>query len=177
LKLNKSKKEKMEKMEKQTSAKLKSQREVVEKLYKAFETGNIADLEECVTKDYKEHNPDPQMKSKGIQLLKDQVNLYHTAFPDTKIKINDIFGDGEKLAIYTTLTGTNKGEMFGIPATNKKVNVNAIEIVKFEDGKISDHWGVYDNLAMFKQLGLIPETGKEPQAAKKTSKLAKENAY
>lgn len=145
-------------MEKQTaSAQLKKQKEVIEKVFKAFETGNVTGLENLVAKDYKEHNPEPSMKSKGLQLLKDQIELYHTAFPDMKIKISEIFGDGEKLAVYSTFTGTNKGEMFGIPATNKKVTVNGMDIMKFDNEKISDHWGVYDNLTMFKQLGLVPE--------------------
>ena len=144
-------------MEKQNgTAKLNKHREVIEKIYNAFETGNTSGLENYVTNNFKERNPPPSLKSTGIQSLKDQINLYHTAFPDLKIKIKEIFGDGEKVAIYCTFTGTNKGAMIGIPATNKKTSVDGIEIVKFDGEKISDHWGVYDNLEMFKQLGLIP---------------------
>lgn len=147
-------------MEKETSsAKIKKQREAVEKLYKAFETGNISGLENIVASNVKEHTPDPSAKSKGIQYTKDQISLYHTAFPDMKIKIKECFGDGEKLTVYSTFTGTNKGAMMGIPATNKKVSIDGIDIIKFEKDKISDHWGIYDNLGMFKQLGLMPEVG------------------
>jgi predicted ester cyclase len=77
-----------------------------------------------------------------------------------KIKINEIFGDGEKLTIYTTMSGTNKGSFMGISPTNKKISVNGIEFVKFKDEKITDHWGVWDNLGMFMQLGLIPSFNK-----------------
>lgn len=146
-------------MEKQSSiAKLKKQKEVIEKVYKAFETGNTSGLENYVTSNMKEHNPAPTIKSKGIQTLKDQIEFYHTAFPDLKIKIKEIFGDGEKVAVYATYSGTNKGEMMGMPATNKKTSIDGIEIVKFENEKMSEHWGIYDNLEMYKQLGLMPET-------------------
>ncbi len=148
-------------MEKQNgSAKLAKQKEIIKKLYAAFETGNTSDLKNLVTNDIKEHMPDPTLKSTGIQMLKDQIELYHTAFPDTKIKINEIFGDGEKLTIYSTFTGTNKGSFMGMAPTNKKVTVNGIEIVKFNEEKITDHWGVYDNLKMLTQLGIVPSMEK-----------------
>jgi predicted ester cyclase len=144
-------------MEKQNgSAKLAKQKEVMKKVYSAFETGNTSELGNYFTNDVKEHTPDPSMKSTGIQMVKDQIELYHTAFPDTKIKINEIFGDGEKLTIYSTFTGTNTGSFMGSTPTNKKVTVNGIEIVKFTDDKITDHWGVYDNMSMMMQLGLVP---------------------
>lgn len=148
-------------MEKQNgSAKLAKQKEVMKKVYEAFETGKTSDLENYVSSTLEEHIPDPTMKSKGIQLLKDQIELYHTGFPDLKITINEIFGDGEKLTVFSTFTGTNKGSMNGMPPTNKKVSVNGIEIAKFKDEKITDHWGVYDNLGMFMQLGLVPSFDK-----------------
>jgi len=148
-------------MEKQNgSAKLAKQKEIMKKVYSAFETGRTSDLENYVTNNMKEHIQDPSFKSTGIQLLKDQVELYHRAFPDLKIKINEMFGDGEKLTIYSTLTGTNKGSFMGIPPTNKKVSINAIEFVKFNEEKLSDHWGVYDMLSMMTQMGLVPSMDK-----------------
>lgn len=137
--------------------KIKKQKEMVEKLYKSFETGNTTGIESIVAANVKEHTPDPSSKSKGIQYTKDQIELYHTAFPDMKIKIKECFGDGEKLTVFATFSGTNKGAMMGIPATNKKVSIDGIDILKFEKDKITEHWGIYDNLGMFKQLGLMHE--------------------
>jgi steroid delta-isomerase-like uncharacterized protein len=144
-------------MEKQNgSAKLAKQKEIIKKVYEAFETGKTSDLDKYITSDVKEHNPDPSVKSTGIQYTKDQVSMYYTAFPDMKIQIDEVFGDGDKLAIATTFTGTNKGSLMGNPPTNKKVTSKGIEFVQFKDEKITDHWGVYDSLGMFQQLGIIP---------------------
>jgi len=142
------------------SAKLAKQKETIRKVYDAFQTGKTTDLENYVTSDVKEHMPDPTFKSTGIQMIKDQIDMYHTAFPDLKIQMNEVFGDGEKLAISTTFTGTHTGTLMGIPATNRKVTVNGMEFVKFSGEKITDHWGVYDNMAMFMQLGVVPSFDK-----------------
>jgi len=144
-------------MEKQNgSAKISKQKEIIQKIYTVFETGKVADLENYVDKNIKEHTPDPSMKGTGIELIKGQIELYHTAFPDMKIKINEIVGDGEKLTIFSTMTGTNTGSLMGMSPTNKKVTVNGVDIMKFNGEKVTDHWGVYDNLSMLSQLGMVP---------------------
>lgn len=138
------------------SAKLAKQKEIAKKVYEAFESGKTTDLGNYVANDLKEHIPDPAVKSTGIQFLKDQIELYHSAFPDMKIKINEAFGDGERLTVYVTVSGTNTGSLLGISATNKKVTVNSIDIFKFKDEKITEHWGIYDGLSMMTQLGVVP---------------------
>lgn len=144
-------------MEKQNgSSKVAKQKEIVQKLYTIFETGNTSDLKNYVDNNVKEHTPDPSMKGTGIEMMKEQIEMYHTAFPNMKIKINEVVGDGEKLTIFSTMTGTNTGSLMGISPTNKKVTVNGVDIMKFNGEKISDHWGVYDNLSMLTQLGMVP---------------------
>jgi predicted ester cyclase len=40
--------------------------------------------------------------------------------------------------------------------TGKKMRIDVIDIVRFEDGKIVEHWGVPDQLGVMLQLGLLP---------------------
>ena len=45
----------------------------------------------------------------------------------------------------------------GMSATGKDVTVEVIDIVRFgEDGLAREHWGVFDQMAMMTQLGLVP---------------------
>jgi predicted ester cyclase len=54
-------------------------------------------------------------------------------------------------------TGTNKGDFMGMPATNKAVDVQLIDIFGFgADGRVREHWGVMDLMGMMQQLGLAP---------------------
>lgn len=137
------------------SAKLATQKEIIRKIYDAFEKGNSSEFENYFANDVNVHIADPAVKSTGIQAVKDQVEIYRKAFPDLKFEIKEIFGDGEKLTIYSSVTGTHTGDLLGMSPTNKKITVDTIEFVKFKGDKITDQWGVYDSLGMFSQLGLV----------------------
>jgi predicted ester cyclase len=55
-------------------------------------------------------------------------------------------------------TGTHQSEFMGIPATGKSIDVQLVDIIRFDaDGKAIEHWGVFDALKMMQQLGVIPD--------------------
>ena len=44
-----------------------------------------------------------------------------------------------------------------MPATGKSIDVQAIDIVRFDgDRGAREHWGVFDAMAMMQQLGIVP---------------------
>jgi predicted ester cyclase len=70
----------------------------------------------------------------------------------------DILTSGDKVVARARVTGTNKGEFMGMPATGKSINVQAIDIVLFgDDGLGVEHWGVMDMMSMMQQLGVVPQ--------------------
>jgi predicted ester cyclase len=55
------------------------------------------------------------------------------------------------------LTGTHKGELIGVPPTGKRVDIQLIDIMRFDGaGLICEHWGVADMLSLMQQLGVVP---------------------
>jgi predicted ester cyclase len=45
----------------------------------------------------------------------------------------------------------------GIPPTGKGVDVQLIDIMRFDDdGLVCEHWGVADMLSLMQQLGAVP---------------------
>jgi predicted ester cyclase len=45
----------------------------------------------------------------------------------------------------------------GVPPTNTRVDVQLIDIMRFNDaGLVCEHWGVADMLALMQQLGVVP---------------------
>ncbi len=56
--------------------------------------------------------------------------------------------------MYSLATGTNRGELMGMPPTGKSINIGAIEIYRVAGDKIVEQWVVADNAAMLRQLGL-----------------------
>ena len=93
---------------------------------------------------------------RGLEEFKGYMNEVFNAFPDVHFTIHDMFVEGDKGVTRLTWTGTHKGEMRGVPATNKKVTVWEISIVRFAGGKVVEEWARYDTLGMMQQLGLMP---------------------
>jgi len=54
------------------------------------------------------------------------------------------------------VTGTNNGEFMGMAATAKHVSVQLIDILRIGvDGRIAEHWGVFEMFALMHQLGVV----------------------
>jgi predicted ester cyclase len=85
------------------------------------------------------------------------IVMMHEGSPDMKTEIKAIAVDGNLLIAYGTTKGTNSGPMMGMPATNKSWSYDFADVIKFDDNmKMSEHWGVYDQFKMMRDLGMIP---------------------
>ena len=126
---------------------------IMRRIYdEVFSNGNLAVVDELVVKDVIEHEEGPQ----GSEGLKQTVTMFRTAFPDLQFSVEDMIAEGDKVVSRITMRGTHKGEFMGIPATDKTFAVQAIDIIRFANGKAVEHWGLSDSAAMMKQLGVAP---------------------
>jgi predicted ester cyclase len=76
----------------------------------------------------------------GMLFMFDQV--LRPAFPDLVVEIHDQVAEGDKVTTRKTIHGTHRGELLGVPATNRRVAIEVIDIVRLEDGRYAEHWGV-----------------------------------
>jgi predicted ester cyclase len=135
----------------------KKNKVIIEKVYRIFSGGNLDELEKFINPNFAEFYKDPRIEGSGLEYLKNLMRMNREAFPDIKFTINEILTDGDKSVVYSTLTGTNMGSFMGKPATNRSVNLDGIDICEIINGKLTQHWGVWDNLKLLQQLGIVPE--------------------
>lgn len=140
------------------NAKADSMKTAYKAMSAAWDAGKADEMDKYVTSDIKDNDPMPNQKP-GSAGLKDMVNMMKAAFPDMKSTIDWIGVDGDMVTASFHVTGTNSGAMMGMPATNKKMNVHGIDIMKWSNGKFSEHWGVFDVMGMMQQLGMAPMPG------------------
>jgi predicted ester cyclase len=57
-----------------------------------------------------------------------------------------------------------KGDFMGMPATNKQATWTEIHIGRVVNGRLTEHWGVVDQLGMLIQLGVIQSPARVPVA-------------
>ncbi|HEY98504.1 MAG TPA: ester cyclase [Dehalococcoidia bacterium] len=84
--------------------------------------------------------------------------MLFNAFPDLHWKVEDMIAESDKLATRITMEGTFKGEYLGNAPTGNKVTLSMIIITKWQDGKEVEEWAVYDQLVLYRQLGITPLT-------------------
>jgi predicted ester cyclase len=90
----------------------------------------------------------------GSEGTKEVIRTLRRWFPDFSMRAEDVAAIGDKVWMRFKATGTNLGSVMHSPPTGKKMNIDVIDIVRFKDGRIVEHWGVPDQLGMMLQLGL-----------------------
>lgn len=80
---------------------------------------------------------------------------YVTGFSNRQFIIKETFAQGNKLVKYWQFKGKHTGTFFGIPATNKDVDVIGCTIATIVNGKITEEQDFFDNLTFLQQLGLM----------------------
>ena len=117
--------------------------------------GNLDLVDELFTEDIVNNHGNTR-EGGGREGEKARIRVFRLAFPDVNIAVDDIVTGGEMAAARVTLTGTHRGDLGIISATNKKVNVTGITMMRFVDGQVSEEWSTIDRLKMMQQLGVIP---------------------
>ncbi len=92
----------------------------------------------------------------GAEGLKQLMAAFYHAFPDVHMTDEDIIVEGDRVATRWTFRGTQRGEMFGIPATGRRITVTGIAIDRVVGCRVAERWLEFDQLGMLQQLGVLP---------------------
>ncbi len=121
--------------------------------FEVFSEGRLEVVDEIFAPDFTDHSELPPGIPAGREGIKAIASALRQGFPDLKYRLELQIAEGEFVAGYVTVTGTHKGEIFGMPATGKQAESHIVKVV---NGKITEHWGIVDQLGMLRQLGLAP---------------------
>ncbi|CAN5921685.1 hypothetical protein BH24BAC1_BH24BAC1_13840 [soil metagenome] len=90
--------------------------------------------------------------------LKEHIHVFEAGLPGYQIQPEDMIVEGDKVFCRGTVTGVHTGNLFGIPASGRKVEFPLFIVYQITDGKISNHWMQADTLLLMQQIGVVPET-------------------
>jgi steroid delta-isomerase-like uncharacterized protein len=129
----------------------------VRAIIETLDHGRLDELDSLVSPDYVLHDPSSPEDVRGVDGLKEMIELYRTGF-GLRMTIEDQFADGDLVATRYTSRGTHNVEFMGMPATGKPVTVSGICLSRCRDGKVVEEWEVWDALGALRQTGALPET-------------------
>ena len=119
---------------------------------RGFNNGDLDGLEEFVADDIVEHQ---EGAKSGIDGLRALISELRSQFSDLHLEIQDMATSGDTTWFRIRATGTNDGPLWGRPATGRPIDITVMDVMRVANGRIVEHWGVADRLAVLKQIGAM----------------------
>jgi steroid delta-isomerase-like uncharacterized protein len=116
--------------------------------------GNLGLLDTIVAPSFVSHRGQEEVQ--GIEGIREQIQLYRSAFADFRITVEDQIAEGDVVVTRWSATGTHRGDLQGIPPTGKRVTVAGLTMDRIVNGKIVEEWEQFDQVGILQQLGVIP---------------------
>ena len=128
----------------------------VELLKRSFDALNRGDLDACVevlAPDFIANVPGAPEPTRGSDAWRQNAEMFLGAFPDLHVSIDDIFGEGDKVAVRLAFEGTHTGDFLGIAPTGRRVSFTSIELYRVSDGALAEEWVSPDINSLLGQIG------------------------
>lgn len=96
---------------------------------------------------------------RDFTLAEDQASgrALRAAFPDLAVRVDRSVAEGDLVAVHWSATGTNTAAGAMFPGNGRRVTIDGMSFFRFANGRIVEEWSTYDNLAVMRQLGMLPE--------------------
>ena len=118
--------------------------------------GDLAVADEIIACNYERHDPGDPFPAHGPEDVKRIVTMLRTMLPDLHIEVEEMVAEGDMVASRYTSTATDTKGFMGRPPTGRTIRTAAMQMFRFEDGKIVESWAVRDDLGTLRQLGHVP---------------------
>jgi steroid delta-isomerase-like uncharacterized protein len=127
--------------------------------------GNTDFAHEVFAEDYVRHDLRPTEALPGPAGQKKIADDFRTAFPDLEFAVDLIIGEEDFVVGRWTASGTQLGPWGTLEPTGRRVTFSAVNIFRFEDGKVAEIWNHRDDLGLMEQVGTPIYAGAAPETA------------
>lgn len=122
-----------------------SRKALVAGIYRVFETGDLAQLDDVFAVDVVDRSP-AQGQAAGLSGYKQLVAQFRSAFPNGAIEPYELLADNDKVVARVRLRGRHVGDFFGSPPSGENVVANGIETFRFANGVVVEMWSMFGPL-------------------------------
>ena len=98
-------------------------------------------------------SPDPFIGPHGYMEI---LGMMRSGFPDIQWTLEEMIAENDTVAARFIMRGTHQATFFGVPASGKEIQVQAVNFYRFFNGKIVEERGQPDLLALLRQIGAVP---------------------
>lgn len=90
-----------------------------------------------------------------LQLWRDREARFRRAMSEIRTTIHRQIAEGDMVTTHWTLEAVHSGQLMHYPATGKRIRMDSICIDRVVDGKVVEHWGVRNLLAVLREIGAV----------------------
>ena len=105
--------------------------------------GNIGVLDEVAAPHIVDRSPGPG-QAPGIEGVRQFFTAMFAAVTGRRVTVEQIVAEGDMVAAHISIRGRHTGELAGMPPSGKEVVIRISDIIRFENGKVVERWGVED---------------------------------
>jgi steroid delta-isomerase-like uncharacterized protein len=113
-------------------------------------------VDRFIAEDYVNHN---DFVADGREANRQFWAGFFTGMPDVSVTMEDLVISGDRVVGRFIYRGTHTGELVGIPASGKPVEMRTIDIWRVQNGMFIEHWDELNLMQMFQQIGALPPLG------------------
>ncbi|HYV60129.1 MAG TPA: ester cyclase [Acidimicrobiia bacterium] len=136
---------------------LEANKALVRRLYdEGFNQGDLDTVDELVAPEVVTHDPIILDAPTGPDSIRGGIEMIRRAFPDFHVEVLDLVAEGDKVASFVVMNGTNTGDYRRGGATNKQARMRAFLLWRVADGRLAENWGMADRFQFLQQLGIVP---------------------
>lgn len=121
-----------------------------------FTRGDLSAVDIYLTEDFVNHDP-PIGVGTDREGMRAAGAIFRQACPDWHSDLGHLVGEGDMVVELFTASGTQHGEVMGVPGNGRTLVLKGINVFRLRNGRIAERWGRLDELGLLSQLGLVPE--------------------
>jgi steroid delta-isomerase-like uncharacterized protein len=129
-----------------------------------WDRGNSDFAYDVFSDDYVRHDLRSTDALPGPEGQKRIADDFRAAFPDLRLTVDLVVGEGDYVVGRWTASGTHLGSWRAIEPTGRRVTFSAVNIFRFQNGKVAEIWNHRDDLGLSQQVGAPIYAGAGPEA-------------
>jgi steroid delta-isomerase-like uncharacterized protein len=127
---------------------------LVQRVVDLWNAGDLAALDACLAADYANRDPNnPDVTD--LASYKAWAAAARAAFPDLRVTVEDLIGEGDRVAKYWSFAATHRGEFLGAAPTGRRITWSGITIYRLAGGRVAECIWRTDALGLLQQLGVV----------------------
>ncbi len=101
----------------------------------------------------------PHSDKQGLAWFREHLQAFRQCYPDMVIAVDGQVAEGDTVVTWWTMRGTHSGHWGSVRPTHKPIRLCGVNIQKFRDRLIVEHFGGSNSLEALLELGVVKWAG------------------